>query len=153
MKCNTAGLLVHHQLPEFTQTHIHRVCDAIQPSHPLLSPFLLPSFPGSRSLLISHLSPSVGQSTGASASASVFPMDIQVWFPLGLTGLILCRPRDSKESFPALQLESISSLALSLLYGPTFTSEYDYWKNHSLTIWTFVSKAMSLFIKCCLGLS
>ena len=38
MKCSTAGLPVHHQLPEFTQTHVHRVSDAIQPSHPLSSP-------------------------------------------------------------------------------------------------------------------
>ena len=37
MNCSTPGLLVHHQLPEFTQTHVHRVGDAIQPSHPLLS--------------------------------------------------------------------------------------------------------------------
>ena len=39
MNCSTPGLPVHHQLPEFTQTHVHRVCDAIQPSHPLSSPF------------------------------------------------------------------------------------------------------------------
>ena len=39
MKCSTPGFPVHHQLPEFTPTHIHRVSDAIQPSHPLLSPF------------------------------------------------------------------------------------------------------------------
>ena len=38
MNCSTPGLPVHHQLPEFTETHIHRVSDAIQPSHPLLSP-------------------------------------------------------------------------------------------------------------------
>ena len=38
MNCSTPGLPVHHQLPEFTQTHIHQVSDAIQPSHPLLSP-------------------------------------------------------------------------------------------------------------------
>ena len=38
MNCSTPGLPVHHQLPEFTQTHVHRVSDAIQPSHPLLSP-------------------------------------------------------------------------------------------------------------------
>ena len=38
MNCSTPGLPVHHHLPEFTQTHLHRVCDAIQPSHPLLSP-------------------------------------------------------------------------------------------------------------------
>ena len=39
MNCNTSGLPVHHQLAEFTQTHVHRVGDAIQPSHPLSSPF------------------------------------------------------------------------------------------------------------------
>ena len=38
MDCSTPGLLVHHQLPEFTQTYVHRVSDAIQPSHPLSSP-------------------------------------------------------------------------------------------------------------------
>ena len=38
MNCSTPGLPVHHQLPEFTQTHVHRVSDAIQPSHPLSSP-------------------------------------------------------------------------------------------------------------------
>ena len=47
MNCSMPGLPVHHQLPEFTQTHVHRVSDAIQPSHPLSSPFLLPSIPPS----------------------------------------------------------------------------------------------------------
>ena len=49
MDCSTPGLPVHHQLPEFTQTRVHRVGDAIQPSHPLSSPSLLPSiFPSIR---------------------------------------------------------------------------------------------------------
>ena len=47
MNCSTPGLPVHHQLPEFTQTHVHWVSDAIQPSHPLLSLFLLPPIPAS----------------------------------------------------------------------------------------------------------
>ena len=47
MNRSTPGLPVHHQLPEFTQTHIHRVSDAIQPSHPLSSPLLLPPIPPS----------------------------------------------------------------------------------------------------------
>ena len=48
--CSMPGLPVHHQLPEFTQSHVHWVSDAIQPSHPLLSPLLLPSsiFPSIR---------------------------------------------------------------------------------------------------------
>ena len=47
MNCSTPGLPVHHQLLEFTQTHVHRVSDAIQPSHPLLSPSPLPPIPPS----------------------------------------------------------------------------------------------------------
>ena len=43
MDCSTPGLPVHHQLPEFTQPHVHWVSDAIQPPHPLLSPLLPPS--------------------------------------------------------------------------------------------------------------
>ena len=68
----------------------------------------------------------------ASVSASVLPMSIQGWFPLGLTGLISCYPRDSQESSPAPQFESISSSVLSLLYGPTLISVHNYWKNHNL---------------------
>ena len=45
MDCSTLGLPVHHQLPEFTQTHVHRVSDAIQPSHPLSSPSPLSPVP------------------------------------------------------------------------------------------------------------
>ena len=56
--------------------------------------------------------------------------DIQGWFPLGVTGLI-CLILLSQESSPAPQFESINSLALSLLYGPTLISVHDYWKNHS----------------------
>ena len=60
----------------------------------------------------------------------VLPMNTQGWFPLGLVWSPCC-PRDSQESFPASQFENINSSALSLLYGPTLTSVYDYWKNHS----------------------
>ena len=47
MNCSTPGLLVHHQLPEFTQTHVHRVSDAIQPSHLCRPLLLLPPIPPS----------------------------------------------------------------------------------------------------------
>ena len=53
------------------------------------------------------------------------------WFPLGLTGWSPCCPRDSQESFPAPQFESIDSSVLSLHYGPTLTSVCEHWKNHS----------------------
>ena len=90
----------------------------------------LQSFLGSGSFLMSQLFASVGQSIGASPSASVLPMNIQVWFPLGLTDLIL-QSKDSQESSPTPQFKSINSSVLSLLYSPTLTSIHDYWKNHS----------------------
>ena len=80
----------------------------------------LHSFPESGSFPVSRLFSSGGQHIGA--SASVLPMNIQDWFPLGMTGWISCSPRDSQESSPTPQFESISSSVLSLLYGPTLTS-------------------------------
>ena len=89
MDCSTQGLPVHHQLPEVVQTHVHRVIDAIQPSHPVM-PFssCLQSFPASGSFPMCQFFASGGQSIGHWASASVLLMNIQVWFPLGLTALI-----------------------------------------------------------------
>ena len=78
MDCSTPGLPVHHQLPEFTQTHVHWIIDAIQPSHPLLSPSPAFSLSQHHGLFpVSWLFISGGQSIGASASASVPPMNIQ----------------------------------------------------------------------------
>ena len=89
MNCGTPGFPVLHYLPEFAQTHVQWVGDAIQPSHPLLppSPPAL-SLSQNQSFPMSRLFVSGGQSIAASASASVLPMNIQDWFPLGLTGLI-----------------------------------------------------------------
>ena len=87
MDCSTTGLPVLHRLPGIAQIHIHRVSDAIQPSHPLSSPsppiFNLSQYQG----LFQWIS-SFHQVAKASASASVLPMNIQEWFPIGLTGLI-----------------------------------------------------------------
>ena len=81
----------YHQLLELTQTHVHGVGDAIQPSHLLLSPsppaFNL-SLQSSGSFPVSQIFTSGGQSIGVSASASVLPMNTQDWFPLGSTGWI-----------------------------------------------------------------
>ena len=78
MDCSTPGFPVHLQLLELAQTHAHRVCDAIQPPHPLI-PFSshLQSFPASGSFPMSQFFASGGQSVGVSASASVLPMNIQ----------------------------------------------------------------------------
>ena len=106
MDCSTPGLPVHHQLPEFTQTHLHWVSDAIQPSHPLLSPSP-PTFNLSQHLGLFQWvsSPIGGQRFGVSASASILPMNIQDWFPLGLTGWISLQSRDSQESSPTLKVK------------------------------------------------
>ena len=90
MNRSTPGLPVHHQLLEFTQTHVHRVGDAIQPSHPLFVPFSScpQSLPASGSIQMSQLFTWDGQSIGVSASASVLPMNTQDWSPLGWTGWI-----------------------------------------------------------------
>ena len=79
MDCRTADLPVHQQLPEFTQTHVHGVSDAIQQSHPLSSPsppaLNLSQHQGF--FQMSQLFTSGGQSIGVSASASVLPMNTQ----------------------------------------------------------------------------
>ena len=83
------GFSVHYQLPELSQTHVHQVGDAIQPSHPVSSPSPPAlTFPASQSFLMSQLFASDGQSIGVSALASVLSMNIQDQFPLGFTGLI-----------------------------------------------------------------
>ena len=91
----------------------------------------LQSFPALGSFQMSPFCLSGGQSIGVSASASVLPMNIQDWFPLGWAGWISCSPRYSQESSPAPQFKSIKSLALSFLYSPTLTYIHEYWKNNS----------------------
>ena len=90
MNCSKPGLPVHHQLLEFSQTHVHQVGDAI--SHLILlsspSPYCPQSLPASRSFPMTQLFAWGGQSIGVSASASVLPMNTQEWSPLGWTGWI-----------------------------------------------------------------
>ena len=86
--CSTPGFPVLC-LSEFTKTRVLWVRDAIQASHSLLSSSLLLSiFPIIRVFSMSQFFSSGGQSIGASTSASVLPVNIQDWFPLGMTGLI-----------------------------------------------------------------
>ena len=73
-----------------------------------------------------------GQCIGASASASVFPMNIQDWFLLGWTDWIFFCPKDSQESYPTSQFKSLNYSSLSFLHSPTLTSIHDHRKNHSL---------------------
>ena len=134
MNHSMPGLPVHHQLPVSTLTHVHRVSDAIQPSHPPLSLLLLPPIP-----------PSIRVFSNESALRMRWPKYWSFGFSIipskETPGLISFRmdwldhpysPRDPQESSPTPQFESINSLALSFLHSPTLTSIHDHWKNHSL---------------------
>ena len=90
MNRSTPGLPVHHQLPESTQTHVHWVGDAIQPSHPLSAPSPPAPNPSQHQGLFQWVNSSrgCGQTIGVSASASVLPMNTQDWSPSGWTGWI-----------------------------------------------------------------
>ena len=91
MNCSMPGLPVHHQIPEFNQTHVHRVSDAIQPAHPLLSPSPPAPNPSQHQSLfpISQLFTWGGQSTGVSALAWVVPKKSQGWSPSEWTWISL----------------------------------------------------------------
>ena len=134
MNCSMPGLPVHHHLPEFTETHVHRVGDAIQPSHPLLSPSPPAPNPSQHQSLFHWVSTS-------HKVAKVLEFQLQhqsfQWTPrtdLLQNGLVgsPCSPWDSQESSPTPQFKSINSSALSFLHSPTLTSIHDHWKNHSL---------------------
>ena len=139
MDSSTPDLPVHHQLTEFTQTHVHW---HHQPSHPFSS--CLQSFPASGSFPVSQFFTSGGQSIGVLALASIFPMNTQDWSSLGWTGWISLQSKGLQESSPIPQFKSINSSAFSFLYSPTLTSIHDYRRTIALTIQTFVSKVMSL---------
>ena len=133
MNCSTPGLPVHHQLHEFTQIHVHRVSDAIQPSHPLSSPSPPAPNPSQHQSLLQWVNSS-------HEAAKVLEFQLQHHSfqrnpradPLqnGLVGSP-CSPRDCQESSPTPQFKSINSSALSLLHSPTVTSIHDHRKNHS----------------------
>ena len=153
MDCSMPGFPVLHHPPKLAQTHIPLSWCCHSWSHPLSSPFssCLQSFPESGSLTMNCFFALSGQSNGA--SVSVLPMNIQDWFLLGWTGWISLQSKGlSKESSPTPQLESINSLVLSLLYGPTLTSVHGYWKNHSFDR-LLLEKWCLCFLICCLGLS
>ena len=133
MNRTTPGLPVHHQLPEFTQTQVHRVGDAIQPSHPLLSPSPPAPNPSQHQGLFQWVS-----SSHQVVKVLEFQLQHQSlqWTPRtdllqnGLVGCP-CSPRDSQESSPTPQFKSINSSMLSFLHSPTLTSIHDHRKNHS----------------------
>ena len=141
MDCSTPGFPVHHQHSELTQTHVYRVGDAIQPSHPSaptihVVPFSCrQSFLASGSFPMSQFFTSGGQSIGVSASASVLP-ELTGWICLQSKGLkSLLQHQSSKASF--LWHSTFFMVQLS---HPYMTTE----KTIALTRWTFVRKVMAL---------
>ena len=134
MNFSTPGLLVHHQLPEFTQTHIHWVGVATQLSHLLASPSPPALNPSQHQGLFKWVS-----SSHQVAKVLEFQLQHQSFQWTPRTDLLQdervgspCSPMDSQESSPTPQFKSINSLVLSFLYSPTLTSIHDHWKNHSL---------------------
>ena len=96
--CSTPGLPVHHQLPEFTQTHIHQVGDAIQPSHPMSSRFPPAPIPPSIKVFSSESTLRMRWPKYWSFSFSITPSRADL-LQNGLVGSP-CSPRDSQESSP-----------------------------------------------------
>ena len=133
MDCSMPGLPVDHQLLDLVQTHVHWVGDAIQPSRRLSSPSP-PAF---------NLSQHQGLFKWASSLHQVakvleFQLQHQSFQWIFRTDFLEdwlvgspCSPRDSQESSPTPQFNSINSLALSFLYSSTLTSIHDSWKNHT----------------------
>ena len=126
MDCSTPGLPVHHQLPEFTQSHVHWLGDAIQLSHPLLSPSLSTFKLSQHQGLFRWVSSShqVAKVLELQLQHHSFQWIFQTDFPLGWIGWISLQSK-------GLSRVLSNSLALSLLCGPTLTSIHDSWKNHS----------------------
>ena len=111
-------------------------CYLIISSSAVLFSFYLHSFPASGSFQMSQLFASGSQSTGASASASILPVNIQGWFPLGLTGLVFLQSG-------LLKVFSNSTVQKHQFFGTQLSAEL-LGKPIALTRWTFVSKVMSL---------
>ena len=132
MDCSMPGFPVYHQLLELTKTHVHWISDATISCSVVPFSSHLQSFPASGSFPMSQFFTSGGQRIGVSPSASVLPMNIQDWFPLGWIGWISLLSKGLSRVFSNTTVQSINSLALSFLYIPTLTSIHDSWKNHSL---------------------
>ena len=132
MDCSMPGLPVHHQLPEFTQTHVHWVGDAIQPSHPLLPLLLLSSIFPSIRIFSNEMALPIRWPKYWSLSFSISPSNEYsglISFRIDWFDLLADQGTLKFSTLP--QFESISSSALSLLYWePQFSftcNKVDIW--------------------------
>ena len=129
MDCSTPDFPVLHHLPEFAQTHVHQVGDAIQSFHPLLS-LSPPAFSLSSIRVFSNEPVLCIRWPVIGASASVLPMNIQGLLPLTLTGLISLQS-NGLSSLPQHHNSKASILRHSAFFMVQLTSIHDCWKNHS----------------------
>ena len=127
-----------HYLPEFAQTHLHWAHNTIQSSHPLSALLLLPSsllllltFSQHETFPVSWFFASGNQSIGASASASILPMNIWCWFPLGLTGLISLLPNGLSRVFPSTTVWKRQFFSIQPSLWSNTHNVHDHWKIHS----------------------
>ena len=125
------GLLVPHHLSEFPQVHVHRVSDAIQPSHPLSSPPPAAFSPSIR-VFSNELTLHIRWPRYWSFSFSISPLiTIQSLFPLGLTGWISLLSKGLSRVFSNTSAQKHQFFGAQPFYCPALTSIPDYWKNHS----------------------
>ena len=129
MDWSTPDFPVLHHLPEFAQTHVHQVGDAIQSFHPLLS-LSPPAFSLSSIRVFSNEPVLCIRWPVIGASASVLPMNIQGLLPLTLTGLISLQS-NGLSSLPQHHNSKASMLRHSAFFMVQLTSIHDCWKNHS----------------------
>ena len=127
--CGKPGSTVHY-LPGLAQVLVHWVRDAISSSVAPFS-FCLLSCPATESFPVSQLFAPGGQSIGFWASESILPMNIQSWFPLGLTDFISSLSKGLSRAFRSTTIWKSQFFSTHFLYGPTLTSVYDSWKIHS----------------------
>ena len=134
MDCSTPGLPIYHQLPEFTQTHVHWVSNTIQPSHPLLSlPFLLSIFSSIR-VFSNESALHIRWPKYWSFSFNISPSnEYSGLISFRIDWLDLLEVQGILESSPTQHHSSKASiLQHCFLYSSTLTSIHDHWKNHSL---------------------
>ena len=142
IECSMQGLPVLHYLPELAQTPVYWVSGAIWPSRSLPSPSLAFNL---CQHTMSQLFTSCGQSIGAWASASVIPMNIQDWFPLGWIAWISLESKGLLRVFSntTVQKHQFSSVQPSL-WSDSHIHNMTIGKTIALIKWTFVGKVMSL---------
>ena len=141
---STLGFPILYYLPEFIQTHVHWISDAIQPSHPLSSPSP-PTFNLAQCQdlfqWVSH-SHQVAKVLELQLQHLSFQWIFSIHFLWGWLVWSPCSPKDSQESYSGQHFKSIHFSVLSFLYGPTPTSVCDYWKTIALTTQIFVAMTM-----------